>query len=111
MDVTKLLETNVTIDIVKSSPTKRIVILSGGCMKAMPDGKEKPSLLVELDGKQINWIPNKTSLKAISVMFGRETSDWVGKTATLNISNINGKEAVIADPQQQPTAQTETVQG
>lgn len=95
MDVTKWIETNLTIDAVKLSPTKKLVILSGGAVKIMPDGKEKIGLLVEIDGKQISWIPNKTTLKNISAIHGRESTSWIGKQIQLDIGVINGKEAVI----------------
>lgn len=98
MDVTKLLETSLTLDVVKSSPSKRFVILSGGAMQTMQDGKEKLCLLVEIDGKQINWYPNKTSLKNISASYGVETAGWIGKQVTVEIGTVNGKEATIARP-------------
>jgi hypothetical protein len=98
MDVTDLLGNNVTIDLVKSSPTKRMVILSAGAMKVLQDGKSKLNMLVEMDGRQINYMPNKTSLKLLAEKHGKETTTWVGKAVQLEVGVILGKDAVIAKP-------------
>ena len=111
MDVTELLGDNITLDVVKSSPSKKIVILSGGAMKDF-DGKKKMVVLVEMDGRQINYIPNKTTMKKIAAVYGKESSAWMGKQVQLAVGAINGKEAVIGEPvvsvevpQQQPQQQ------
>lgn len=95
MDVSKLIETSLTLDVVKTSPSKKLVVLSAGAMKTMQDGKEKLGLLVEIDGKQLNWYPNKTSLKKMAAYFGVDSLKWVGKQVSLTIGVINGKEAVL----------------
>lgn len=105
MDVTKLLETSLTLDVVKSSPSKKGVILSGGTMQAMQDGKQKMCLLVEIDGKQLNWYPNKTSMKFVAGAYGNESNGWIGKPFTVDIGIVNGKEATIVKPVQQTLAQ------
>jgi len=45
--------------------------------------KEVFRILVEIDGQQYFWIPNKTSLMALITEFGEDTADWVGKTILL----------------------------
>ena len=97
MDVTNLmLGDSVTVDVVKSSPTKALVILSGGVMKAMKDGNMKLSLLVEMDGRQLNWVPNKTTMKNLAEAFRSPLSEmWVGKKVTLFVENVKGRDAVI----------------
>lgn len=92
---------NVTLDVVKSSPTKKAMFLSGGVMRTFPDGKTKPSMLVEMDGKQISYTPNKTSLKNIALVFGYESNNWIGKYVSFECGIVNGKEAIIARPVQQ----------
>ncbi len=94
MDVTEFLGDNITLDVVKSSPSKKIVILSGGLIKEF-DGKKKLVVLVEMDGRQLNYIPNKTSMKNIAEICGKESNAWVGKQIQLELGSVNGKEAVI----------------
>lgn len=98
MDVTELLNSNLTIDLVESAPVKKLVILSGGAMKQMPDGKSKLNLLVEFGGRQINWIPNRTTMRNIAEKYGKETTAWLGKAINLKIGIVNNKEAVIGEP-------------
>jgi hypothetical protein len=89
---------NVTLDVVKLSQTKKAVILSAGALKQMQDGKEKLNLLVEMEGKQLNWIPNKTSMRNVAKLYGNETSIWSGKVISFQIGIVQGKEAIIASP-------------
>ena len=89
---------NVTIDGVKSSPVRQGVILSGGAMAKTQDGKDKMSLLVEFNGKQIQWMPNKTSLKFLMDKYGKESNAWIGKVVTFEIGIVNSKECVIGKP-------------
>ena len=100
MDVTELIETNVSIAGVKSAAVKTLVILSAGAMKAMPDGKQKLSMFVEFNGRQLGWIPNKTTLTALSAVYGKETNAWVGKKVSLEVGTVNSKEAVLGKPAQ-----------
>ena len=98
MDITEFVGNSVTVEVVKASPTKSLVILSGGALKDY-EGKKKLCMLVEMDGKQISYTPNKTSLRAIAAKYGNESTAWIGKPIMLAIGSINGKEAVIASPQ------------
>lgn len=98
MDVSKLLETNITLDVVRTSPSKKMCVLTSGEMKTMPDGKLKPTFVVEIDEKQLNWIPNKTTLKNVSEKYGKETQQWVGKLITLEVGQVNNKDAIIGRP-------------
>ncbi|KKM92291.1 hypothetical protein LCGC14_1219990 [marine sediment metagenome] len=114
MDVTEFLGDNITLDVVKSSPSKKIVILSGGVLKEF-DGKKKLVILVEMDGRQLNYIPNKTSMKNIAEICGKESTAWIGKQVQLEIGSVNGKEAVlgkilIPTELQQPTAPIPTAE-
>ena len=117
MDVTEFLGDNITLDVVKSSPSKKIVILSGGMLKEF-DGKKKLVMLVEMDGRQLNYIPNKTSMKNIAEICGKESNAWIGKQVQLEVGSVNGKEAVIGkvliqsepQPQQPPAAPITTAE-
>ena len=97
MDITELLGSNVTLEVVRSSGSKRLVVLSAGALKDF-DGKKKLSMLVEMDGRQLSWIPNKISLKNLSDKYGKDTAAWLGKSVALEQGIINGKEAVIGKP-------------
>ena len=99
MDVTELLGNNVTVEAVESSPTKQLVILSAGAMQLQPDGKNKMNILVEIDGKQKNWKPNRESLKNVSDKHGKESAAWIGKIISLSVGvSKNGMKMVIGRP-------------
>ena len=98
MDVSELMGNNVTKDVVVSSPSKKLVVLSAGAMKQMPDGKNKLNILVEMDGRQLNWIPNKTSMKNLAQKYSVQSEQWVGKPVQLEMGIVNGKEAIIGKP-------------
>jgi hypothetical protein len=97
MDIKTQIEgDNLTVEVVRASPTKKLIILSAGLMITTPEGKTKPKFQVSIDTKDLQWIPNKMSLKAIAGGLGTETIQWVGKEVTLEIQNIKGKDCVIA---------------
>lgn len=89
---------NVTIKLVNESPSKRVVILSSGAMAADREGKQKFGLLVEIDGKQKLYRPNKTTLKAMQDKYDFESAAWVGKGLSLAVGQVQGKEAIIGTP-------------
>ena len=99
MDITKLVQgDSLNIDFVKNSNSKKLVILSAGAMKLMQDNKEKFTCLVEIDSKQINWTPNKTSMRNISEKYGMDSNGWIGKQISLTIESVKGREAIIGKP-------------
>jgi len=99
MDVCDIIRgDSLTIDVVKNSPTKRAVIISGGAMVTMKDNQQKFNILVEIDGKQRNWKPNRPTLRNLAEKFGNESSRWIGKSVAFQIGIINGKEATIGQP-------------
>jgi len=99
MDMTKYLESTVTLDVVRSSPTKSIVFVSAGVEKPMQDGKMKPSFVVDMDGKQLNYIPNKTTIKRLAAAYGKDSGQWVGKTMKVECGLVNQKDAILGTPQ------------
>ena len=99
MDTKHLVEgDNLTVKLVNESPSKHVVILSSGAMAADREGKQKFGLLVEIDGKQKLYRPNKTTLKVMQDKHGFESSAWVGKALTLAIGQVQGKEAILGTP-------------
>ena len=59
---------------------------------------EKFELLVEIDGKQKKWSPNKDSVKNISGELGRDSKGWIGKIIKLTVTKSNGKDTVNGMP-------------
>ena len=98
VDANEFIGNNVTQQLVKESPTKRLVFLSAGAGKEMQDHKVKLNMLVEIDGKQKNYIPNVTTMKNCIAAWGSDTARWVGKSLSLEIGTVNGKEAIIGKP-------------
>ena len=105
MDMKELIEGN-TLNAtlvgrtLKQGKIPTAVILSSGAMKTMPDNTQKFNLLVEFDGRQLNWTPNKQSMSNIAYKHGYDSQNWIGKSISLNIILMqNGKEGVIANPQ------------
>ena len=98
MDASKYAGNNVTIDALNASITKHIVLLNSGVERLFPDGKTKLSFTVELDNKQLEYIPNKKSLNAIIAKYGTETTRWIGKTLQLRLEDIKGKQGIVAYP-------------
>jgi hypothetical protein len=99
MDTKTLVESDsVTMASVRASPTKRLVILSSGQMALDREGKQKFGVLVDMDGTQKLFRPNKTTMKALQAKYGTESQAWVGKTLTLEVGISNGKEAIIGTP-------------
>ena len=99
MDMTNYVESeSINLDFVKSSPTKKGILLSSGVMAPTKEGQMKPKFLVEIDGKQKYWTMNKNTAKNLSMMFGNESNGWVGRKVEFTVGVVNGKEAVIGKP-------------
>lgn len=91
----------ITVDLVKKSDKKVAVVITEGVMKPVEfDGKksERLAIIVELNGNQLEWQPNKDSLMNMANAYGRETRLWVGKRVIFNTTVMNGRELVIGQP-------------
>ena len=88
----------ISMGLVNSSTTKKITILSSGAMVLDKDNKQKLQLLVEIDGTQKNFRPNKTFMKVIQAKYGTESSAWVGKSFILSVGKVEGKDAILGVP-------------
>lgn len=91
------LESNfVTTELVKFSPSKKLVILDEGRYDETDFGR-RLTLSVEIDGKKKQWRPNKDSIKNLQA-FGLDTKNWLGKSVRLQNAFFKGKEIVIGTP-------------
>ena len=96
MDATQYGESDyVTVELVKSSPTKKAVII-GDAKSEETDFGLKLRLPVEIDGKRKTYSPNKDSVKNIIQVLGKETKAWLGKAVTFTVLSVMGKESIIA---------------
>ena len=98
MDISGYVSNNVTLEQVRASQTKTVVLLNSGIAKTFPDGKTKISFLVEMDGKTMDYTPNRTTLGTLVRVFGKETTLWVGKKIKLEQGVVNNKDAIIGIP-------------
>lgn len=59
------------------------VIISNVVMEQMQDRDKTSKPIVYFQGKNKGLVLNKTNSNAISVIYGDETSDWIGREITL----------------------------
>lgn len=98
VDSTEALESNfLTVAVVKSSPTKKMVVIDPGKYEEEKNGETKLSLIVNIDGKKKKWRPNRDSVQNMRVL-GKDTTSWVGIPINIDIKIINGRDMVIATP-------------
>lgn len=102
VDTTKASESNyMTVDTVRESPTKKIVFIDEGEYTTQEyKGKtyEKFEITVQIDGKTKIYAPNKDTVKNIQMEFGKDSKNWIGKIARLQISKANGKDIIMGMP-------------
>jgi len=98
MDVSKFAEGQyINAEIVKNSPTRKLVIVSEGEVVDTKYG-EKLEIEVELDKKKKKWKPNVDSMKNMITAWGKDNKAWIGNVVKLKVLSIQGKETVIAEP-------------
>ena len=99
METKQLTESNaVSMNVVNNSPSKKLVLLSGGAMVADKEGKMKLELLVEIVGSRKNFRPNKTTIRALQAKFGTDSEKWVGHALSLTVGKVEGKDAILGVP-------------
>lgn len=109
VDTTEAMESQfVTPDLVKSSPTKKLVVIDPGSYQKTDYG-DRLTLGVNLDGKKKLWRPNQESVLNLQI-YGKDSVNWTGKVIDVSVEKRSGKEAVIAKPGEQVAqVQEETV--
>lgn len=98
MDTKNLVESEyVSTELVNNSPTKTLVILSAGALTPdkFNEGQNRFQCLVEIDGQQKKYKPNKPTLKNLHAKYGTDSAAWVGKQVNLVITSMNGKITII----------------
>ena len=100
MDTKKFSESQfLSVAEVKASPSKKLVILSQG--SEILDDQKNPRFqcLVEMDGRQRLYRPNKPTLKNIQNVWGTDSEGWVGKSLSLSFAILQGgRDAIIGIP-------------
>jgi hypothetical protein len=98
MDATQFGESDfITTEIVNASKTKKIVIVGDGKVEET-DWGSRMELPVEIDGKKKRYRPNKDTIKNCISLFGADTKGWLGKTISLVVMSIAGKDSIIGTP-------------
>jgi hypothetical protein len=90
----------VSVDLVKQSMTKKMVIVDPGRYEDAEYQGEKQKRLtlgVNIDGKLKRWRPNRESVENMQVI-GADTMSWIGKLVDLVVEKRAGRETVIARP-------------
>ena len=79
---------------IKKLPDKDFTVAKAGHYKEMPvqgnDPVEKLVLPIKLSNDKVrDWIPNKTSIKFMTELWGDNTNLWIGKQAKFRLTNQN----------------------
>ena len=100
MDVTKYAESQyLNMDLLMESPSKEITFLSAG-EEVKGNYGYKLEFRVSIDGKEKTYSPNMQSIKNLKEAWGKESSNWLMKTAilTTNYDEKKKQTLVIAKP-------------
>lgn len=95
VDATQAAESDfITADIVKASPTKKILVIGDGKYEETEFGT-KLEIPVEIDSKRKRYRPNKDTVKNLMASLGKDTKQWLGKVIDVQVISIAGKDSVI----------------
>lgn len=110
MDTSKFVGGNfVSVEVVKNSRSKKLVILGEGSEEEVTFGKDTKRMLtipVEIDGQPKLWRPNQDSIKNMWNV-SKDSKQWNGIIVNLQIQSRNQKEMVVGFPD--PTSMTPMV--
>ena len=98
----------ITAALIKESPTKTLVVINPGDYEQTDFGK-RLTLVVNIDGKEKTWRPNKESVENLQV-YGEDSTDWLSKKILLKVEKRNGKEYVIASASKDALPKQEAIQ-
>lgn len=88
----------VNVELVKNSPTKKLVILTEGEIKDSGKFGTKLTLDVEMDGKRKRWSLNKPTMESFKPFWGTDSKNWVGKSVQLMVTEMDGKVMILGSP-------------
>ena len=99
VDATKACESEyVSPDLVGKSKSKKVVFINSGAYVTGKYG-EQLQFIVEIDGKQKKWSPNRDTCQNMSKAYGMDTQGWVGKAMQVTLKQLpTGKLAIIGIP-------------
>ena len=99
MNIKKLIDGNyLNATIVNNEHQYNCIILNSGIVKPNKEGVEKLELLVEYNGRQLIYNPNRQSMINLSQKWGLDTINWIGKLFVIKTQVMqNGKEGIIAE--------------
>ena len=95
----------VSVELVKESPTKKLVVIDGGRYEEDMNKDMRLTLNVNMDGGTKIWRPNRDTVINLQV-YGADSQAWVGKTVDLEIISVNGQKRVIGKPVLEAAANT-----
>lgn len=97
VDTTEAMESKyLTAELVKNAESKVITFISDGKYEDTEWGS-RLTITVKIDGKEKIWRPNRDSVKNLQQL-GKDSTEWFGKKAKLQIVVIQGKDSIIAVP-------------
>jgi allophanate hydrolase subunit 1 len=101
VDITDAMESKyLNADLVKASPTKTLKVMGEGNFEDVTYDNETTRRLtipVHIDGKDKIWRPNRDSVSNLQ-KWGKDSKQWVGKSASLQVAKFKGKDSIIAMP-------------
>lgn len=83
---------------VKDSKSKVLTVVSEGSEQPDDNNKLKYCCVVEIDGQNRQYRPNRTTLQAMQKVWGFDSCQWVGKRMSLTTAMLGSKEAIIGSP-------------
>lgn len=99
MDTRQFTESEfVTVQFVRDSPSKELVITSGGSQRPDDRGRNRFECAVEIDGKAKMFRPNKETLSAMQKVWGFDSMAYMGKKLNLTIIKLGQFDAVFGTP-------------
>ena len=106
MDMTEFMEGKyLTVDLVEKSKDRKAYILTPGIREQGKFG-QTATLMIDFNGIQKQWSPNKQSVKCLSDAWGVASEQWVGKRIEFTIEpvrniktgELTGSKTLIARP-------------
>lgn len=103
VDAQEAAESNfITAELIEDSPTKRLVVVSGGSYEEGQFGR-RLQIKVNIDKKEKRWNPNRTTVQSCIAAWGKDTDEWIGKTIEASVKEENGRKNINGVPLETPS--------